>query len=129
MPDRSNLYNMTRIFQAYNFMILTDNYGDIPYFQGGGGYTDTIFFPAYDAQQDIYNDIIKELTEATAALNPAGRIETGDVLYAGNIDKWKKFGYSLLLRAGMRLSKADRRKSRANSKGCVGWWSNSAQCR
>lgn len=111
VPDRSNLYNMTRIFQAYNFMILTDNYGDIPYFQGGGGYTDTIFFPAYDAQQDIYNDIIKELTEATAALNPAGRIETGDVLYSGNIDKWKKFGYSLLLRAGMRLSKADAAKA------------------
>ena len=111
LPDRSNLMNMTRIFQAYTFMILTDNYGDIPYKQGGGGYTDTVFFPAYDSQQDIYTDIIKELTEASAALSATGRIETGEVMYSGNIDKWKKFGYSLLLRAGMRLSKVDPAKA------------------
>jgi hypothetical protein len=32
-------------------------------------------------------------------------------LYAGNVTKWKKFGYSLLLRAGMRLSKIDPAKA------------------
>ena len=116
VPERSNLMNMTRIFQAATFMVLTDNYGDIPYTEGGQGYGEQIFFPVYDAQQTIYNDIIKELTEATAALNPAGKIETGEVLYAGNIDKWKKFGYSLLLRAGMRLSKADAAKAEATVK-------------
>ena len=31
VPARSNLYNMARIYQAYAFMILTDEYGDIPY--------------------------------------------------------------------------------------------------
>ena len=104
---RANLYHMARIFQAYTYMMLTDEYGDIPYLEGGAGYSALIFFPKYDAQQAIYTDIIKELTEATTALNPAGTIESGDVLYAGNIAKWKKFGYSLLLRAGMRLSKVD----------------------
>lgn len=111
IPERSNLRNMARIFQAYTFMILTDTYGDIPYQQGGGGYTDTVFFPEYDSQQEIYNDIIKELTEASGALSTTGRIEAGEVLYSGNIDKWKKFGYSLLLRAGMRLSKVDAAKA------------------
>jgi len=38
-------------------------------------------------------------------IDTAGKIETGDVLYAGNIAIMEKFGYSL--RAGMRLSKAD----------------------
>lgn len=107
LPARSNLYNMARIYQAFSFMILTDEYGDIPYLQGGAGYTDQVFFPAYDKQQDIYNDIIKELTEAGAALNATGTIETADLLYAGNIDKWKKFANSLLLRVGMRLIKVD----------------------
>jgi hypothetical protein len=105
--DRSNLYNMTRILQAYTFMQLTDTYGDIPYTQGGAGYSDAVFLPVYDAQQAIYTDLIKEFTEASAALNATGRIETGDALYGGNIARWKKFGYSLLLRAGMRLSKVD----------------------
>ena len=90
LPARSNLYNMARIFQAYAFMILTDEYGDIPYTEGGAGYTDQIFFPKYDAQQDIYTDIIKELTEAAAALNATGTIETADVLYAGNIAQMEK---------------------------------------
>jgi hypothetical protein len=46
------------------------------------------FFPKYDAQQDIYPKIIQELTEASA-LSATGTIETADVLYTGNIDKWK----------------------------------------
>jgi hypothetical protein len=37
----------------------------------------------------------------------AGKATNPDVLYSGDIAKWKKFGYSLLLRAGMRLSKVD----------------------
>jgi len=113
VATRSNLYNMARIFQAYAFMILTDEYGDIPYSQGGAGYSDQVFFPKYDAQQAIYTDIIKELTEAAAALNPAGTIEGSDILYAGNVTKWKKFAFSLLLRAGMRIAKADAAKAQA----------------
>jgi hypothetical protein len=108
---RSNMWNMARIFQAYAFMVLTDTYGDIPFSEAGAGYTDAILYPKYDAQQAIYNKIIQELTEATAALNAAGTIEAGDILYAGNIAQWKKFGYSLLLRAGMRLSKRDAAKA------------------
>lgn len=107
VPAKSNLYNMARIFQAYAFMVLTDEYGDIPYSEAGAGYFTQTFFPKYDAQQDIYNKLIQELTEASAAMNTAGTIETADLFYAGNVDKWKKFGYSLLLRAGMRLSKVD----------------------
>ena len=107
MPSRANMYNMARILQAYAFMVLTDEYGDLPYFEGGAGFTDQVFFPKYDKQSDIYNDIIKELTEASAALNTAGTIESSDLLYAGNIAKWKKFANSLLLRAGMRLVKVD----------------------
>jgi hypothetical protein len=106
-PTRSNLMNMARIIQAYAFMILTDTYGDIPYAEGGEGYTSQIFFPKYETQQTIYPKIIKELSEASAALSASGKIETADILYGGNVDKWKKFGYSLLLRAGMRLSAVD----------------------
>ena len=102
---------MARIFQAYAFMILTDEYGAIPYTEAGAGYSDQVFFPKYDLQQDIYPKIIQEFTEAAAALNASGTIETSDVLYSGDIAKWKKFAYSLLLRAGMRLSKVDAAKA------------------
>lgn len=113
IPARSNLYNMGRIFQAFAFMVLTDEYGDIPYSEGNAGYTDQLFFPKYDAQSTIYPKIIQELTEASAALNTTGVVESADVLYSGNIAKWKKFANSLLLRAGMRLVKVDATKAKA----------------
>ncbi len=106
-PSRANLVNMTRIIQAYGFMVLTDTYGSIPFTQAGAGFSDQVFFPTYDQQEFIYGEIIKELDEASAALSTTGRIETADVLYRGDIEKWRKLGYSLLLRAGMRISKAN----------------------
>lgn len=111
-PARNNLYQMTRIIQATAFMLLTDTYGAIPYKEGGVGVTEQVFFPKYDTQEFIYGEIIKELTEASAALSASGKIETADILYAGNVDKWKKFANSMLLRAGMRLSRVDPTKAR-----------------
>jgi hypothetical protein len=113
VPARSNLYNMARIWQAYAFMILTDTYGAIPYTEGGAGLTDQIFFPAYEQQDAIYPKLIQEFTDASAALNASGAVESSDVLYAGDVAKWKKLGYSLLLRAGMRLSKIDATRAQA----------------
>jgi hypothetical protein len=121
IPGRSNLSNMARIIQAYAFMILTDEYGSIPYTDAGAGYSDLILFPKYESQQDIYPKLLQELTDATTALanNSAAGIETQDILYAGNIVKWKKFGYSLLLRAGMRLSKVDAAKAQSTVQAAV----------
>jgi hypothetical protein len=119
LTTRTNMYNMARIYQSYVFMILTDAYGDIPYTQAGSGLVERVMFPKYDRQQDIYPKIIQELTEAAAALTTTSTIETGDVLYAGDVAKWKKFAYSLLLRAGMRLSKIDAAKAESTVKAAV----------
>ncbi len=105
--NRTNLYNMARIWKAYTSMVLTDTYGDIPYTQAGLGYISANVTPKYDTQESIYNDLIKELTEATTALDASKPTEAGEVTYGGDITKWKKFGNSLLLRVGMRLSKVN----------------------
>jgi hypothetical protein len=41
------------------------------------------------------------------------------VLYAGNVVKWKKFAYSLLLRAGLRIMKADATKGQSTIQAAV----------
>ncbi len=104
---RSNLYNMARIWKVYTFSVLTDTYGDIPYKQAGLGYLSSTFLPAYDPQQEIYRDMLTELEQASAALDAAKTREGGELLYAGDIPKWKRLGYSLMLRLGMRLTKVD----------------------
>jgi hypothetical protein len=119
-PARTNLYNMARIIQQYGFMVLTDTYGDIPYSDAGKAYTNSLFFPKYDAQSVVYDGIIAEITSAVAALDPASRVETSDVLYAGDITKWRRFGNSLLLRAGMRLVNKNAAKAASTAAAAFG---------
>ena len=49
VPARSNLNSMAKILQSFGFMILTDSYGDIPYFEAGKGYLEQVNYPKYDA--------------------------------------------------------------------------------
>ncbi len=112
VPARSNLYNMARILRAFNFQILVDSYGDVPYGQAGKGYIQSINLPVYDDQKVIYDDLLKEVSEATKALNAAKGTETGDLFYKGSIPQWKKLGNSLLLRLAMRYTKIDAAKAK-----------------
>jgi hypothetical protein len=86
-------------------MILTDTYGDIPYTEAGKGFTGLTIQPKYDKQELIYKDILKELDEASTALTTTKPTSSADILYGGDIVKWKRLGNSLLLRAAMRLTK------------------------
>ncbi|NJB70911.1 hypothetical protein GGR42_001373 [Saonia flava] len=105
-PEQGNLYNIARIIEAYAFMVLTDTYGEIPYFEAGRGFSDQIVLPVYDPQSNIYPDLINELKEAVAALNDSGDT-VSEVMYGGDLSKWRKLGNSLLVRIGMRLSNVD----------------------
>ena len=92
------------ICQAWVYSILTDTYGDIPYFQSNMG-RDGIFEPAFDKQKDIYLDIFKQLENANTLLNGAPNVvAASDPVYAGNCAQWRKFGNSLYLRLLLRLS-------------------------
>jgi hypothetical protein len=104
-----NLRQASRIMRVFLFHRLTDYYGSIPYTEALQG-LDKIFYPKYDKQKDIYADLLKELDEATAAIsdaNPDEGFGSADLYYAGDIAKWKRFGYSLMLRLAMRISNVD----------------------
>ena len=108
-PTKVNLYNVARIWKAFCFSRLTDLYGDIPYTEAAQGYNESNYQPVYDAQKDIYADILKELDEAATGLNASNTTTFGssDLVYSGNVVQWKKFAYSLMLRLGMRMTKVD----------------------
>lgn len=108
---RSNLYNMARIMKAYLFQVLVDTYGDVPYSEAGQGFLTGVYLPKYDDNSTIYADLLKELTEATSALDASKTVETGDLFYKGNIAQWKRLGNSLLLRVAMRYTKVDAAKA------------------
>jgi hypothetical protein len=109
-PQYQNLHQMARIMKALVFERITDLYGDVPYSQAGLGYYQRIYTPVYDKQQDIYADLLKEVSQATDSLSESADKPTGDVFYSAandQIRKWKKFGNTLLLRMAMRLTNVD----------------------
>jgi hypothetical protein len=110
-PELVNINSAARIMRVYIYSRLTDAYGDIPYSQAIKGYTDKIFLPKYDRQEDIYNDFFKELDEAVKAMDTNKPEVDGDLFFSGSIDKWKKFGNSLRLRLGFRLTKVNLTKA------------------
>lgn len=111
-PARSNLYHMSRILHSFGAMVLTDSYGDIPYTAAGKGFIEGEVTPAYDSQESIYLDILNELEQAVSGLSGQNRIETGDIFYNGDVEKWKKLGNSLMLRAAMRHTKVNPDRAR-----------------
>ncbi|MFK7979892.1 MAG: SusD/RagB family nutrient-binding outer membrane lipoprotein [Saprospiraceae bacterium] len=100
------MLGMARIWRVVIFHRLTDLYGDVPYFEAGKGALEGIDFPAYDSQDAIYADMLKELEEAIAQIGSGG-FGGADLIYGGNADQWKRFGNSLMLRLAMRLSEVD----------------------
>jgi hypothetical protein len=108
-PELFNLYHVARIMKVLIFHRITDLYGDVPYKEAGLGYYNNLFTPLYDRQEDIYLDMLQELEDAAAKLDPVRqRPGTGDLIYRGapdNIIKWKRLAHALMLRLAMRMVK------------------------
>ncbi|MEO6317071.1 MAG: SusD/RagB family nutrient-binding outer membrane lipoprotein [Chitinophagaceae bacterium] len=112
-PDLVNYYAIGSIFRVFVLHRATDIYGDVPYTDAGKGYTDALFKPRYDKQSDIYPKMLTELETAIKQLDPSkSNMGAADIMYGGSTTKWKTFGYSMMLRLGMRLSNVDAAKSK-----------------
>lgn len=107
-PEDINKLSVARIWKAYLFHRLTDLYGDIPYSEAGKALSEKNFTPKYDTQEFIYADLLKELDESIAAFDASkATFGNADLIYGGDVTKWKKFAYSMMLRLGMRLTEVD----------------------
>ena len=101
-----NLDNCGTILRMLILERITDAYGDIPFSQEGQAKSG-ITTPVFDTQQSIYTSMLSQLQTATAALDASQAGPTNDLFYKGDVAQWKKLGYSLMLRAAMRLTKVD----------------------
>jgi hypothetical protein len=98
---RQNRLAILEIMEVWTFHNLTDIFGDIPYSEA---LTD-IPSPAYDAQSEIYPDLIRRLNEAVAQITPgAGSFASGENVYGGDMEQWRLLANSLKLRIAMRMS-------------------------
>lgn len=100
-----NLKAVALVMKSYIFSFLTDMWGDVPYSQalnGKGVNGDPVFEPVYDSQADIYKGILADYELANSLFGGTGSVG-GDIMFGGDVTKWRKLCNALRIRTIMRL--------------------------
>jgi hypothetical protein len=118
--ELNNVRAMLKVLLAYKTFYVTDQFGDIPFFDAGKGIQDIKYLrPKYDSQETIYKFLLDELEWAAEniEINPAATTPGGkpyysfgafDALFGSDMNKWRRFANSLRLRHAMRMVEKDR---------------------
>ncbi len=103
-PELKNSYTaLGHFLRAWQFFQLSMRVGDIPYseaIQGNKG----IIKPKYDTQKDVFLGILDELDKANTLFSQGTDI-SGDFIYKGSVDKWRRLVNSFELYVLMNLYK------------------------
>ena len=103
---------IAKIQKAYVISMATDLWGDVPYSEAGQG----LRFPQprFDTQQDIYlgnsnlgiQSLFDLVKEGMADLDKTSTVKPGndDIIYKGDLAKWKRAGNTMLLKFAMQIS-------------------------
>lgn len=89
------------IMREYLFSVVTDTWGAIPYADALKGASGNLA-PAYTSQEAIYSAMLENLKLAAESLEEDGPNIRGDILFDGDILRWKKFANSLRLKLANR---------------------------
>ena len=95
------------IMKAYHFQLLVDFYGDVPYSEALLRKDNAT--PKYDKAVDIYADLLVQLDAAITLINGAKLpVAPGadDVMFGGDMTKWKQFANTVKLRIAVRSKNA-----------------------
>lgn len=99
---------VAKIYEAWSWAVLTDLFDDAPYQETFQGLDNTT--PAYDSQALIYENVIRLLTESIEDLEAGNEtaleLESGDIVFGGDTEKWTRMAYTLLAKYHIRLSEA-----------------------
>lgn len=103
---KPNKLAIVEVLTVYGFSNLVETYGNIPYSEALD--IDNLL-PAYDDGKTVYVDLIARLDAAIGKMNAGVGSFSGteDMMYGGDVAKWKKFANSLKLRMGIMLADVD----------------------
>lgn len=115
---KGNQEALATIMQVWVVQIMTDLWGDIPYSEanlGNAAPDEKLINPKYDKQESIYDELIVQVDNALSLIDESkSPFGSEDLIYNGDMGKWKKFGNSLKLRILMRMSEASPSKVQAS---------------
>ncbi len=107
LEGNQKFYTATgQIMRSFWYGFYTSLWGDIPYSEAMKAASGN-FTPVYDAQIDIFKGILADLKSANDLLSTVTTVDgasSADLMFQGNVLKWRQFANSLRLRYLMRLS-------------------------
>ncbi|WP_421801317.1 SusD/RagB family nutrient-binding outer membrane lipoprotein [Flagellimonas sp.] len=98
----ANQIGVAKLMMAEIMKRVTDSYGDVPFSQAFMGLDN--LSPAYDSQESIYDGLFAIVKEARDMMDTSEAGPTGDVIFNGDVMKWKQFANSLLMQMALQLS-------------------------
>lgn len=105
-PTYAYHFGIAKVFKVMCMDYLTTLYGDVPYTEA---FNSSISTPKYDDDKTIIPKLFAELDEAKAYFNTssatAKALGTEDIVFKGDIAKWKQFVNTIELKLLLRLSK------------------------
>ena len=104
--EDNNLYyrGIAKVLKAYTFSQLVDAFGDVPFSEANklDDPENSIIYPKFDDDAEIYPQLLVMLDEALADLGSAdgGPLQPGDddVIYGGDIELWMKAANTIKLK-------------------------------
>ncbi len=102
LPNYSFANAAARIMKAMSFELLVDTYNSVPYTEALKG--STKLTPTYNDPVAVYKDLADELDKAIATINKGiaspgvATLGTSDVLFKGDMLKWKQLANTIKLR-------------------------------
>ena len=98
-----NQIGVAMIMKAIITKRITDTWGDAPYTTALLGAEEIT--PSYDTQDNIYKTLIEEIKTGRDMLDETKVLPTGDIIYNGDVSKWKKLANSVIMQMAVTLSK------------------------
>jgi hypothetical protein len=118
--NQPGLWAPASVLRAWEFGILTDVFGDVPYSEAFQG-DQAKLAPKYDTQQSIYADLFTKLAAASTALGTATNVlGDADPIYGGDPASWRRFANSLRARHALRLVNVDAAKANTELTAALG---------
>ena len=104
---------IAKLEKAYLYSVMVDLWGDVPYSQAAGEFSD----PALDKGADIYTSLFALIDEALADMNKSFTVTAGsDILYQGNKTNWTRMANSLKLKMFNQIRLSDPAKASSGIK-------------
>lgn len=101
----ANQIAVAKTLSAFYYMTLTDINGPIVLSQAFKGASEDNWKPEYDTQETVYKTLDEMLTAAYAQFDESGYLNANaDIIYGGDIAKWKKLNASIRMLLAIKLS-------------------------